>query len=253
MSFEPKILGFLCNWCSYAGADLAGVSRIQYPPNMRVIRVMCSGRVDPMFIFQALQQGIDGVFVMGCHPGDCHYLEGNYEAEKKFDMTTKLLSLINLDNRIRLDWVSASEGVRFGQVVSDFINHIRELGPSALSGDNPDTDLLGKLKAMELAAGNKRLRALVGRQRTVTEQENEYGEQIDKEEFNDLLNGSILEEYERHRVLLALEEKPNSVKDIAAEINVDPSVVLEHMLILKSRMLVDFKEIVGITPIYMRT
>ena len=86
MNFEPKILGFLCNWCSYAGADLAGVSRIQYPPNIRVIRVMCSGRVDPEFIIQGFQTGIDGIIVMGCHPGDCHYLEGNYEAEMKYKM-----------------------------------------------------------------------------------------------------------------------------------------------------------------------
>ena len=106
---------------------------------------------------------------------------------------------------------------------------------------------------MELAASGNRLRALVGRQRIITEQENAYGEKVDKKEFNELLDQAILEEYERSRVLLALEEKPNSVKDIAAEIDVDPSIVLEHMLILKSRMLVDFKEIIGITPIYMRT
>ena len=255
MSFEPKILGFLCNWCSYAGADLAGVSRIQYPPNIRVIRVMCSGRIDPMFIFKALQLGIDGVIVMGCHIGDCHYIEGNYEAERKFVMVLKLIEHLKNDfgYRVRLEWVSASEGVRFGEVVTSFTDQVRELGPSPLSGDTPDTDLLKKLKALELAAGSKRLRALVGRQRIITEQENVYEEKIDKQEFDKLFNKAILEEYERHRVLLALEEKSKSVKDIAAEINVDPSVVLEHMLILKGRMLVDFKEIVGITPIYMRT
>ncbi len=255
MSFEPKILGFLCNWCSYAGADLAGVSRIQYPTNIRVIRVMCSGRIDPMFIFKALQQGIDGVIVMGCHIGDCHYLEGNYEAEKKFALVLKLLEQLQNDfvNRVRLEWVSASEGVRYGEVVKSFTNQIRELGPSPLSGDNPDIELLGKIKAMELAASNKRLRALVGRQRTVTERENAYGEQIDIEDFNDLFDGAILEEYERNRVLLALDKESKSVKAIAAEINLDPSIVLKHMLILKGRMLVDFKEIVGITPIYMRT
>ncbi|MFX1397108.1 MAG: hydrogenase iron-sulfur subunit [Promethearchaeota archaeon] len=255
MSFEPKILGFLCNWCSYAGADLAGVSRIQYPPNIRVIRVMCSGRIDPIFIFKSLQLGIDGVIVMGCHIGDCHYLEGNYEAEKKFEMVLRLLEHLKNDftKRVKLEWVSASEGVRFGEVVSSFTKQVRELGPSPLSGENPDINLLKKLKAMELAASNKRLRALVGRQRIITEQENAYGEIVDKQEFDKLFDEAILEEYERHRILIALEEKSKSVKDIAIEINVDPSVVLEHMLILKSRMLVDFKEIIGITPIYMRT
>jgi coenzyme F420-reducing hydrogenase delta subunit len=255
MTFEPKVLGFLCNWCSYAGADLAGVSRIQYPPNIRVIRVMCSGRIDPTFIFKALQLGIDGVIVMGCHIGDCHYIEGNYEAERKFVMVLKLIEHLKNDfgYRVRLEWVSASEGARFAEVVTSFTNQVRELGPSPLSGDTPDTDLLKKLKAIELAAGSNRLRALVGRQRIITEQGNVYGEFVDKNEFNNLFDKAILEEYERHRVLLALEEKSKSVKDIAAEIDVNPSVVLEHMLILKSRMLVDFKEIIGITPIYMKT
>jgi coenzyme F420-reducing hydrogenase delta subunit len=253
MSFEPKILGFLCNWCSYAGADLAGVSRIQYPPNMRVIRVMCSGRVDPMFIFQALQQGIDGVFVMGCHPGDCHYLEGNYEAEKKFDMTVKFLKMINLDDRIRLDWVSASEGVRFGQVVSEFIDHIRELGPSPVSGENPDRDLLVKLMAMEVAAGTDRMRALVGRERKLLEEENAYGEVVPEEKFNQILDSAIHDEYIRARILLSLNKDPKSVKDLALEIEVDPSEILENILILKGRAQVDMQEIVGITPIYMRT
>ena len=253
MSFEPKILGFLCNWCSYAGADLAGVSRIQYPPNMRVIRVMCSGRVDPMFIFQALQQGIDGVFVMGCHPGDCHYLEGNYEAEKKFDMTTKFLSMINLDKRVRLDWVSASEGVRFGQVVSDFIEHIRELGPSPVSGDNPDENLLVKLMAMEVAAGTDRMRALVGRERKITEEENAYGEVVPVEKFMGIFDSAIHDEYIRARILLSLNKDPKSVKDLALEIEIDPSEVLENILILKGRAQVDMQEIIGITPVYMRT
>ncbi|MFX0004751.1 MAG: hydrogenase iron-sulfur subunit, partial [Candidatus Hermodarchaeota archaeon] len=134
MSFEPKILGFLCNWCSYAGADLAGVSRMQYPPNIRVIRVMCSGRVDPKFIFEALRVGADGVIVLGCHLGDCHYLEGNYEAEKKFDMVKRFLKLIDFDNRVRLDWVSASEGARYASVITEFTNHIKSLGPSPAGG-----------------------------------------------------------------------------------------------------------------------
>ena len=253
MSFEPKILGLLCNWCSYAGADLAGVSRIQYPPNMRVIRVMCSGRVDPMFIFQALQQGIDGVFVMGCHPGDCHYLEGNYEAEKKFGMTVKFLKIIDLDNRIRLDWVSASEGVRFGQVVSEFIDHIRELGPSPAGGNDPDEDLLVKLMAMEVAAGTDRMRALVGRQRKLIEEENAYGEVVPEEKFNEIFDSAIHDEYIRARILLSLNKEPKSVKDLALEIEIDPSEVLENILILKGRAQVDMREIEGITPIYMRT
>lgn len=249
MTFEPKILGILCNWCSYAGADLAGVSRVQYPPNIRVIRVMCSGRVDPMFIFKALQVGADGVIVMGCHIGDCHYLEGNYEALNKFAMTKKFLEHIGFDNRIHLEWVSASEGTRYGKVVTDFTDHIRSLGPSPAKSDKV---LLKKLKAIEMAAGTERMRTLVGRQRKVVEQENVYGEKVSPEKFDALMNQAIKEEYERARVYLALEGKKASVKELAKELEIDSSIVLEHILILKARMLVDFGELVQNTPMFMR-
>jgi F420-non-reducing hydrogenase iron-sulfur subunit len=252
MSFEPKLLGFLCNWCSYAGADLAGVSRIQYPPNMRVIRVMCSGRVDPEFVIQALELGIDGVYVMGCHIGDCHYLDGNYEALTKFDMTKKFLKFVGLDNRVRLDWVSASEGVRFGEVVNKFVEDIRALGPSPLSGDTPDQKLIEKVRAIKAAVRGNRMRALVGRQRKITEEENVYGEKVPEEEFEILMDQAIKEEYERYRILLALEKDSKSVKDLGTELNLDPSIVLGHVLTLKSRSQVDFQEIIGNTPIFMR-
>ena len=252
MSFEPKILGFLCNWCSYAGADLAGVSRFQYPTNIRVIRIMCSGRVDPKFIFKALQIGIDGVIVMGCHLGDCHYIEGNYEAEKKFNMVKRFLSFINLDNRVRLEWVSASEGKRFTEVVKDFTNQIKELGPSPLSGDNCDNILTEKLIALESAADSDRIRALVGRQRKVTEEENVYGEKVSLEKFKNIFNSAIKDEFERHQILLSLEKDSKSVKDLAIELNIESSVVLEHVLILKNLNKIDFQDIIGNTPIFMR-
>jgi len=252
MTFEPKILGFLCNWCSYAGADLAGVSRIQYPPNMRVIRVMCSGRVDPVFIFKALLTGIDGVFVLGCHPGDCHYLEGNYEAEKKFMMVQKFLNMVDFDKRVRLDWVSASEGKRFAEVVTEFIESIREQGPSPLSGENMDQELFNNLKAMENSVSSDRIRALVGRQRKITEVENEYGERVPIDEFNDIFDKAIHDEFVRQRILLSLSSKVLSVKDLAAELKLDPSEILENMLTLKSRGEIDYQSIDGNTPLYMR-
>jgi len=252
MTFEPKILGFLCNWCSYAGADLAGVSRIQYPPNMRVIRVMCSGRVDPVFIFKALLTGIDGVFVLGCHPGDCHYLEGNYEAEKKFIMVQKFLKIVDFDKRVRLDWVSASEGARFAKVVSEFIDSIREQGPSPVSGENIDQELFNNLKAMENSVSSDRIRALVGRQRIITEVENEYGEKVPIDEFNAIFDEAIHDEFVRQRILLSLSTKVLSVKDLAAELKLDPSEILENMLTLKSRGEIDYQSIDGNTPLYMR-
>jgi len=131
--FKPKIVGFLCNWCSYAGADLAGVSRIQYPPTIRIVRVMCSGRVDPIFILEAFRSGADGVLVAGCHPGDCHYLAGNYKAQRRVVMMKRLLEQFGVEpERLRLDWVSASEGDRFAKVVKGMTEDIRKLGPSPL-------------------------------------------------------------------------------------------------------------------------
>ncbi len=133
MTHEPTIVVFACNWCSYAGADLAGVSRIQYPPTVRLIRVMCSGRFDPDFALRAFQKGADGVLVMGCHPGDCHYVEGNLKAEVKVNMTAKLLDAVGIDPaRFRLEWVSAGEGSRFADIVKEFTLTLRKLGPSPL-------------------------------------------------------------------------------------------------------------------------
>jgi F420-non-reducing hydrogenase iron-sulfur subunit len=129
--FEPNILVFCCNWCSYAGADLAGVSRFQYPPNIRVIRVMCSGRVDPSFVLKALKNGADGVLVSGCHIGDCHYISGNEYTQERFErLHNILIKQLGIDpKRVRLEWVSASEGKRFAEVITEFTNHIKELGP----------------------------------------------------------------------------------------------------------------------------
>lgn len=129
--FEPNILVFCCNWCSYAGADLAGVSRFQYPPNIRVIRVMCSGRVDPSFVLKALKNGADGVLVSGCHIGDCHYISGNEYTKERFErLHTILIKQLGIDSkRVRLEWVSASEGKRFAEVITEFTNQIKELGP----------------------------------------------------------------------------------------------------------------------------
>ena len=131
--FNPKIVGFFCYWCSYAGADLAGVSRIQYPPTIRIVRVMCSGRVDPVFILEAFRSGADGVLVAGCHLGDCHYLSGNYRAQRRVSMLKKILEQLGLEpERLRLEWVYASEGNRFATIITDMTEEIRKLGPSPL-------------------------------------------------------------------------------------------------------------------------
>jgi F420-non-reducing hydrogenase iron-sulfur subunit len=133
-TFEPRILAFCCNWCSYAGADLAGVSRIQYPPNVRVIRVMCTGRIEPSHIIAGFEAGADGVMVSGCHPGDCHYISGNLRAEEQLERMKKLFDIIGFDaRRLRLQWVSAAEGQLFADYIKEFVELIKTLGPSPLS------------------------------------------------------------------------------------------------------------------------
>jgi len=128
--FEPKIVAFLCNWCSYRGADLAGTSRIKCAANVRAIRVMCSGRVEPAFVLRAFELGADGVLVLGCHPGDCHYAEGNYKALRRMDLLKRTLLQLGVgEDRFRLDWVSASEGDRFSHIVNEMTEKVRALGP----------------------------------------------------------------------------------------------------------------------------
>ena len=136
MEFEPTIVGFLCNWCSYTGADLAGTARIKHRPNLRVIRVMCSGRVDPTFVMKAFREGADGVMICGCHPGDCHYLEGNDKAFRRFQLLKELVASYGIEKeRLRLEWVSASEGERFARLVDQMTAEVRELGPLTLPPD----------------------------------------------------------------------------------------------------------------------
>ena len=131
--FEPRIVGFLCNWCAYAGADLAGVSRIQYPSNIRILRLMCSGRLSPEIVVKTFYHGADGVLVLGCHLGDCHYQFGNHRTKKRIAVVKSLLSYLGIDpRRLRLDWVSAAEGAKFAQIVTEFTEKMRELGPLSL-------------------------------------------------------------------------------------------------------------------------
>ncbi|HEX9909048.1 MAG TPA: hydrogenase iron-sulfur subunit [Thermoplasmata archaeon] len=134
-NFNPTILAFCCNWCSYAGADLAGVSRLQMPPNVHVIRVMCSASVKPEYVLKAISQGVDGVLVLGCHIGDCHYMTGNHRTAKRMPLVQKVLKEVGIDERrLRLDWVSASEGEKFQNVVIEFVDEVTKLGPNPMRG-----------------------------------------------------------------------------------------------------------------------
>jgi F420-non-reducing hydrogenase iron-sulfur subunit len=134
--FEPRIIGFLCNWCSYTGADLAGVSRLQYPPNFIPIRVMCTGAVDPIYVVKTLLEGADGVLISGCHPGDCHYLSGNYKARRRVTILKNLLEHFGIEKeRLRLEWISASEGQKFADTVNEIVKEIKDLGPNPIKSE----------------------------------------------------------------------------------------------------------------------
>jgi F420-non-reducing hydrogenase iron-sulfur subunit len=140
-SREPRIVVFACNWCSYAGADTAGVSRIQHQPHFRMIRVMCSGRIQPGFVLRAFEKGADGVLVSGCHFGDCHYIFGNERAVEQFEKTMNMVKLLGIEEgRLRLEWISAAEGARFAEVINEFTDQVRELGPSPFAREQPAGD-----------------------------------------------------------------------------------------------------------------
>ncbi len=228
MSFEPKILSFLCNWCAYAGADLAGISRFQYPPNTRVIRVMCSGRVDPAFIPRAFLAGYDGVMVLGCHPGDCHYLTGNYQAERKINLTRKLLEMAGVGSeRLLLDWVSAGEGERFSQVVRQFVEKIKGLGPFSL-----DDEMKGKLKAVRASLEGEKIRWMIGKGPELMEKENVYHERLPKERLNKAIESTIRDEFLKNRILALIESKSMAAKEISQKLNLKLNDTLNYLISL---------------------
>lgn len=212
VSFEPKILAFLCNWCSYAGADLAGISRIQYPPNIRVIRTMCSGRVDPLFIVNALDEGFDGVYVGGCHIGDCHYQDGNVYTLKRIDALKKLMDHTGISpDRVHVKWASAAEAQLFADNVTDVTETIRQLGPF----DRESNQL--QLQAMKRTLAGQRYRWLVGIDRKITEDTNVYHEKTPKELFGKIISGALRDEYHKALVIESTKETPLSVGEISGQ------------------------------------
>jgi coenzyme F420-reducing hydrogenase delta subunit len=228
MSFEPKILSFLCNWCAYAGADLAGISRFQYPPNTRVIRVMCSGRVDPAFIPWAFLAGFDGVMILGCHPGDCHYLSGNIQAERKITLLRKLLADEGIgEKRLLLDWVSAGEGQRFAELIKGFTELIRSLGPFLATEERE-----GKLRAIQAALAGEKIRWMVGKAPELMEKENVYGEHADPERVKEVLEMTVREELCKNRILIFLEAGNMTAREISGKLNLSLKETLSHLVSL---------------------
>lgn len=247
-AFQPVILGFLCNWCSYAGADLAGVSRFQYPPTIRIIRVMCSGRVDPSFVLRALARGVDGVMVLGCHPGDCHYATGNYYARNRVMVLKQLLQLAGISpDRLYLDWVSAGEGERFARLVRECTERIQALGPLTLTDEQRQG-----LEAAQGVVESEQIRWLVGRKRELGESGNVYGEPVDMEAYERLLSSSVADAYLRNRLLLLTADRPLSVREMAAEMGASPRTVLAQVVALEQAGQISMVGIQDNSPRYRR-
>jgi len=206
--FEPRILGFLCNWCCYAGADLAGVSRYQYPPNIRVIRLMCSGRVDPAHIFRAFSTGQDAVFIGGCHLNDCHYVtHGNYDALAMVYICKKLLEHIGLNSeRLRLEWVSAGEGIRFANIMNEFIPRLEKLGPLGKGEGINEQELKFKLEAVTKLIPYIKL-VQSERLRMSVRKEEAYHKFFTSEEFNRLFNELIADKLALYPHVSARDQK----------------------------------------------
>ena len=246
--FEPKIIGFLCNWCSYAGADLCGVSRYQYPTNIRAVRVMCSTRISPHLVLDIFRAGADGVLLGGCHIGDCHYISGNYYTEKRVRLMKRLLEESGLEpERLRLEWVSASEGEKFSKVVTEFTENIRRLGPSKVRKDQRLGD---RVAAADGASETFRLKALVGRELNLVNKGNAYGNRLDPAELEKIIDASTEEEFERSLILELSRGKARSVKELGQIMDVPTDRVLRHIVALRQKNMIAMEHPEGFTPTY---
>jgi len=246
--FEPKVLGILCNWCSYAGADLAGVSRFQYPTNIRTLRVMCSTRVTPHILLEIFRSGVDGIVVGGCHIGDCHYITGNYYTERRMALAKSLMRTAGLEpERLSFYMVSASEGKRFADLVTGFVETVKRLGASPVATDDR---LQRRLDAAIETAKAYRLRLLNGKELGLVQSGNVYDKHMDERKLDAIADKALREEFERNFILQATRERALSVKELARELEVPPYEILEQVVALRSKNLIAMEPIVGITPRY---
>ncbi len=205
-----------------------------------------------MFVMEMFVQGADGVFIGGCHPGDCHYMEGNYHTEKRVKMMRKVLSKSNLNpDRLGLEWIAASEGERFAEIIKNFTEKIRELGPNPVAGDSPNMETLDALFVARSAVEDFRLRTLVGKELGLIEKGNVYDEKLSQDRMDDLMDDAISEELVRTRILHLAKDEPQSVKDLAKKMNVPSKEVLKHIVTLRDRNLVRLEGIEGTTPYYL--
>ncbi len=246
---EDKIVAFACHWCALGAVDNAGMSRFEYPPNVRIIRVMCAGRVDPQFILHAFQRGAAGVLVAGCEIPTCHYISGNHYASKKVQVTKKLLDLAGINpNRLRLEWLSAAQGPKFAKIITELTEHLTALGP--LANDNfSELDL----SAAFASVSNYRLKILATKLTDFEQTGNKYHELFSAHELERLTNDIVYDEFVANKILRSLKDSSKSVKVLSDELELKPSKALKCILDLKQSRRIKFDKITGTSPSYICT
>jgi F420-non-reducing hydrogenase iron-sulfur subunit len=249
--FEPLIVAFLCNWCSYAGADLAGVSRYQYPTSVRIIRVMCSGRIDPFMVFRAFHKGADGVLVAGCHPGDCHYISGNLHAKERMEQVSRIIEKSKIPpQRFKLAWISASEGKIFAQLIRDFTEELRKLGPLSkeVIGGVPT---INKVAAAENLFLEFPVRWLTGKAEILAQEENVYGERLDPDKLKNIAENFFETEHLKHLILQLITNKPTSLLKLSEKLDAPSKEIFDCLVQLKMEGLVDIVGFENDYPVYL--
>jgi F420-non-reducing hydrogenase iron-sulfur subunit len=245
--FEPRLLGFLCNWCSYAGADLAGVSRMQYPTNLRVVRVMCSGRVDPAVVADTLLKGLDGVIVTGCHINDCHYISGNFHTQKRMQLLIELIDKTPMRGRVRLEWVSASEGTRFAAIMKDFTDNIRALGPTPIG---TDAAARTALLAVRDTFASPHLRNVMGKYFHLTEHGTVYGPKLELERMEKALRDVLRSEHARALIIHNAGTAPVTVLRLAELTHIPAAELVTHLSVMMKQSKVSLAGHDGADPLF---
>ena len=252
MSGKRRVSLFVCDWAVNPN-EISDETLSNLPADFSLVKVKCVGRVDPIIIFEAFIQGLDGVMILGCHPGDCHFITGNYYTEKRAAMIQRILEVLEISpERLLVDWISPAEGERLAGLLGDFSDKVVELGPLGSEASLELGELSQRLSASKGALADDRLRWLVGRERELIEEGNVFGERLPQEEFDRVMSESIRKEYQRNRILRSLGEDALTVREMAEVVGLPPREVLRNLVALESDGLVSVTEIDGSSPRYRK-